>query len=568
MKISLIYPPEYNRNCETFSLPNISIATLANYLIKNGYKNTTQHDLDILYFKKIKKIITDEQREKLENKEKVIAYCNDKLTKKEKEEFDFLINIFLKEGKIGKSDIIGITFSDLRTDFFLANISALIAKMAKDKWKTKIVIGYRSIPHKLYIEIMEKYKVFDYAVFSNFGEEPLLRIIEKIKGKNVELINTIENNKGDIKTHYNLSNQFPVCPTPYYEKDILKNYEVEERQLINSYYSQPKIVSEIFNGNNKEIIVPYSFINTCSGTCAFCANDPTIPSNSKSVNQVIDEIGKMKEAGVTGIYFINSNFNDKYSFADKLCDEMIKNNFNILWTDCANLRNIDENLLLKMKKAGAIKITFGMETASNKLLKYIRKGITVEKIEKYLKLTHKLGIFTHIELIGGLPYEDETDIRNTIEFIERNTNYIDIYSLNPFYLYSSSPFARMPQTFGLEIIQTRNQKPNFYKSPEKIGIISGRFNEINGLKWEDKDKQIIESTKRISDTIKKVSSHKFIDFEHVYLLTFLYRKLGWEKKELIRKLVKIMITKFKPYNVDSFISEVNYIKHTYSRDLI
>lgn len=568
MKIALIYPPENNRNCETFPLPNISIACLAYHLIKNGYKDTVQYDLDILYFKKIKNILTEQQKLILSNSEKIISYCNNKISKEDKKKIEEIADIFFNEAKIKMADVFGITFSDLRAEMFLVNVSAIISKKAKENWKSKIIIGHRSIPQKLYIEIMQKYKVFDYAVTSNFGEEPLLRIIERLKGKKNELIDTIEIKKGSIEIYHQTEKQFPLCPTPYYEEKILNLYRTYENQILSSYYSKPTIINQTFSGNSSELIVPYSFINTCSGTCAFCANDATIPSNCKSVEQIIDELGELKRKGVTGIYFINSNFNDKYSFAEKLCDEMIKNNFNFLWTDCANFRNIDENLLIKMKKAGAIKITYGLETGSDRMLKYIRKGINVEKAEKYLKLSHELGIFNHIELIGGLPYETEKDLNETCEFIIRNSKYIDIYSLNPFYLYSASPFARNPEKFGLKIINTRIKNPNFYKSPEKIGVISGRFHEKNGLKWPQKNKQIIESTKKISEVINQVSSYKFIDFEHVYLLVFLYRKLGWERKELIKKLIKIMITEFKPYNVDGFISDIKYIKHTYSRDLI
>jgi len=554
MRIALVYPPCNNRNCEPFPMPNIAVAALHGYLRAHSGADVSQADLDRAYFSGLREKIGPAGR-LLADTAKITAYAGGR-TGPVKKRLDALADAFMAAGGLDRCDLLGITFADLREDPLILNCSALIAKRAKDLWGCKVAVGHSNVSERLYREILARYKVFDFAVFSEWGGESLLRLAQRSGGARVKLVNTLEFAGGGITAHYNSPAAGRVPPSPFYPAQILEQYKVEDRQLAASYYTRSPEIKRLLGRGDTELVVPYSFINTCSGSCAFCSNDAAVPSNCKSIGQVVGELAALKKSGVTGLYFINSNFNDKYAYADELCGEMIKRGFNFLWSDCANLRNIDEKLLAKMGRAGAIKLTFGMETGSDRLLKYIRKGITVEKIEKYLRFSHGLGIVNHIELIGGLPHETEEDIRLTSEFILRNRETVDIYSLNPFYLYPASPFARRQAEFGLKVLGD---------GPPKTGAVSEKFDETGGLAWKAKDRQIIRSAGKIAEVIERVSSYGSIDYEHIHLRAFLYRKLGRRNKELIRKIVGVMTRSFRPYNLARFMSGFDYSKHKWVR---
>jgi hypothetical protein len=559
MKIVLVYPPCNNRNCEPFPMPNIAIAALHGYLRAKGAGEVSQCDLDRPYFAWLRRRLGRAGEALLGDTAKITVYCRGRAGKALKAELDALADVFLAAGGIERPGLLGITFADLREDPLTLNCSALIARRARDLWGTRTAAGHSNVPEALFRSVMARYGVFDFCVFANWGEEPLLRIVEKLEGGKRGLINTLEARAGGIKTHREKFPQPRLPPSPFYPQEILGQYAVEDRTLAASYRAGGGEIAGLFGRGDRELVVPYSFISTCSGSCAFCANDASVPSNCKSVDQVLGELAALKAAGVTALYFINSNFNDNYSYAARLCDGMIKNRFGFLWSDCANLRRIDESLLRKMRLAGAIKLTFGMETGSDRMLKYIRKGITVEKIERYLRASHRLGIMNHIELIGGLPGETEEDILRTEAFIRCNRTYVDVYSLNPFYLYRSSPFARQASSFGLKVL------PQAAGAAARAGAFSERFDEVGGLKWPEKDRQIAASARRLSEAISGVSSYGAIDYEHIHLRVFLYRKLGHRNKALIGKIVGLMTGSFRPYNLDTFISGAEYFKHKWSR---
>ena len=219
-----------------------------------------------------------------------------------------------------------------------------------------------------------------------------------------------------------------------------------------------------------------------------------------------------------------------------------------------------------MRAAGAVKLTYGMETGSPRLLRYIRKATTIEKIQRWLDYSHRAGIWNHIELIGGLPTETEEDTQATVDFIGRNKDLIDTYSLNPFFLYRSSPFFRQAGKFGLKPHAAAG-RADYFNPDTQVGSFSERFDEAGGLKWEQKNRQIVRSTGEVAGAIDRASTCKAIDYEHIHLLMCLYSKLGHARKVTIRKLMRVLTMKFKPYNVNSKITGFAYHKHEYRRVL-
>jgi radical SAM superfamily enzyme YgiQ (UPF0313 family) len=71
-----------------------------------------------------------------------------------------------------------------------------------------------------------------------------------------------------------------------------------------------------------------------------------------------------------------------------------------------------------MKSAGCKAIFFGIESASPKVLKLIRKDVDIDHAKEIVKLTEKIGIRTHCSFIIGLPGE-------TIESLNEINNFID-----------------------------------------------------------------------------------------------------------------------------------------------
>lgn len=64
------------------------------------------------------------------------------------------------------------------------------------------------------------------------------------------------------------------------------------------------------------------------------------------------------------------------------------------------------------------KILVGAQTASNRHLKSLRRGHTIEEIERSMQLLTQFGFQTEVDFIFGLPGETEDDIEANLQFFE------------------------------------------------------------------------------------------------------------------------------------------------------
>lgn len=85
-----------------------------------------------------------------------------------------------------------------------------------------------------------------------------------------------------------------------------------------------------------------------------------------------------------------------------------------------------EELVREMRLAGCKDITFGVESGSQKILDYYRKGITVDDSIRAFELCHKHGIRPSAYIMVGAPVETVEDLELTVKLLKR----IKPYSIN------------------------------------------------------------------------------------------------------------------------------------------
>ena len=88
-------------------------------------------------------------------------------------------------------------------------------------------------------------------------------------------------------------------------------------------------------------------------------------------------------------------------------------NYNISWSCCVRVCDVDAEMLQLMKTAGCVKIIFGLESADNSILKSMRKGITVSQITHALKLTYDANLMIEGGFIFGDINESKETVANT-----------------------------------------------------------------------------------------------------------------------------------------------------------
>jgi radical SAM superfamily enzyme YgiQ (UPF0313 family) len=94
------------------------------------------------------------------------------------------------------------------------------------------------------------------------------------------------------------------------------------------------------------------------------------------------------------------------------------------------VKGIDEDLLRLMRRAGCVRLQFGVEQGTQEGLDRFRKGVTIAEIEACFRVCRKVGMSTVAYFILGTPVErTRQDIHRTIEYSIRLAPDFAFYNL-------------------------------------------------------------------------------------------------------------------------------------------
>jgi anaerobic magnesium-protoporphyrin IX monomethyl ester cyclase len=156
----------------------------------------------------------------------------------------------------------------------------------------------------------------------------------------------------------------------------------------------------------------------CPHACAFCQKSRS-GYRSHSPEYVVDEIEHLvRDFGVRDIAFVDSLFCANKKRVMAICDEMIRRGVHekVSWTCSSRVEVVDEPMLARMKEAGCWRTRFGIESGSDRVLDFISKGITKEKIRRAITAADKVGLRPKAFFMVGHMPDTRESILETIEF--------------------------------------------------------------------------------------------------------------------------------------------------------
>ena len=218
-------------------------------------------------------------------------------------------------------------------------------------------------------------------------------------------------------------------------------------------------------------ILPYRIFSSCSWKkCTFCADgrfefhhDNLFGDVNKVANELINLAEQYK---VSGFYFLDAELPSNFLLA--LSDVLKKRKDLLRWGGNVRL----SPLLAQSENSGRIFagggrfFRFGLESASDNILKSMRKGINSSLAERVIRTTNDAGIVTHLYFMHGFPGETKTDWKTSADFLNRNLNYIDSCSFSKFELYEGSPLET--NSHAGSITYTANDKNWSYPKLHEI----------------------------------------------------------------------------------------------------
>lgn len=173
----------------------------------------------------------------------------------------------------------------------------------------------------------------------------------------------------------------------------------------------------------------------CPYSCIFC--DKSISGKTwraRSPENVLAEVDEVvRKYGARYIVFYDDLFmRDKQRVA-AICEGLIERNYHVRWKAEGRVDLVDEKLLSLMRRAGCDILAYGVESANQASLDYLRKGTSPDMAREAFRKTRAAGIKTMGYFILGIPVESYERALNTIRFAtEIKADYAQFSVLSPF----------------------------------------------------------------------------------------------------------------------------------------
>lgn len=234
------------------------------------------------------------------------------------------------------------------------------------------------------------------------------------------------------------------------------------------------------------------------GKCTFC--DISLdyikiyePVSAKILVDRMEEL--IKTTGETGFHFVDEAAPP--ALMREVALEILRRNLVVTWwTNIRFEKSFTRDLCYLLKLSGCVAVSGGLEVASDRLLKLIDKGVSVEQVAKVTRNFTEAGIMVHAYLMYGYPTQTVQETVDSLEMVRQMFEMGILQSgfWHQFAMTAHSPVGMNPEDFGVvpvkqEIHFANNDidfkdKTGIDHNKFSFGLKKSLFNYMHGVNFE------------------------------------------------------------------------------------
>jgi len=171
--------------------------------------------------------------------------------------------------------------------------------------------------------------------------------------------------------------------------------------------------------------LPFTSIQTfrgCPWKCIFCASDQleTTKILKRSIISIVDEMQHIVEKyNIRHFMVIDDVLTLVRKRTVEFCNEIIRRDLKITFEGNTRANLLDEDLVVLMKQAGLIRLSFGLETVDEDMRETMNKKVPLECYTESNALLNKHKIEALNSVMLGLPGETEENIWKTLNYLSK-----------------------------------------------------------------------------------------------------------------------------------------------------
>lgn len=292
---------------------------------------------------------------------------------------------------------------------------------------------------------------FDYVTLDD-GERPILALIDHLQGGRPagRLVRTFRREAGSGEVRYEHFPEpdiaFADVGTPTWDGLPLDRY----LSILDMLNPMHRLWSD--GRWNKLTVAHGCYWKKCS----FCdiSLDYISRYEGAAASVLVDRIEAIiAETGQTGFHFVDEAAPPKALRA--LAEELLRRGVAISWW--GNIRfekSFTPELCQLLADSGCIAISGGLEVASDRLLKLMKKGVSVDQVARVTHAFAEAGVLVHAYLMYGFPTQTVHDTVDALEYVRQlfEAGCIQSGFFHRFACTVHSPVGKQPDEYGVRLV--------------------------------------------------------------------------------------------------------------------
>lgn len=186
--------------------------------------------------------------------------------------------------------------------------------------------------------------------------------------------------------------------------------------------------------------------------CAFC--DTSLPYigdyRAPKASSVVDRMERvMAQTGRTGFHFVDEALPPK--LLGEVAEEILRRGLTLsFWGNIRFEKAYTAELCDLLAEAGMVAVSGGLEVASDRLLKLMDKGVTIQQTAEACRHLRDAGIMVHTYLMYGFPTETLQETVDALETVRRmfDEGIVQSAFWHRYAMTCHSPSGLHPEAFG------------------------------------------------------------------------------------------------------------------------
>jgi anaerobic magnesium-protoporphyrin IX monomethyl ester cyclase len=182
--------------------------------------------------------------------------------------------------------------------------------------------------------------------------------------------------------------------------------------------------------------------------CTFCSDVYSVNGRTfrtRNVESVLYEMQELsRRHASTDFVFTDIKLNSNPAMIRGLTEQIQHFVHGAQWVGTVHVDQRKDNGLSRRDlrdaaKSGMRRVSFGLESGSQRMLDLMDKGCSVSLNEEFIRNAFEAGISVRATMFKGYPGETANDLELTIKFLEKNATFIDRIRFNDFSIHTGIP---------------------------------------------------------------------------------------------------------------------------------